>query len=207
MRQSTHIRRLPGRVRSLTLIAPLGAPGRPTHQMAPQQRLVLPVARNAPAFGDWFLGRLAVPTRRPPRLFLRLAASGLSGIDRRALTQPGLREAFLVGYTEAFCRGGWEWPTTCGCSCGPRGSNSVPSWSRHRSTMATPIPRSRLSTPAWSPRRYRAGSSSCTRAKVTSPSSAPPGRCWQHEAAPRTAAARVRPCPARSPVTAATQAH
>ena len=99
--------RLPGRVRSLTLIAPLGAPGWPTDGMAPGQRLVLPAARHAPAFGGWFLGRLAMLASSSPRLFLRLAASGLPHIDRRALAQPAMREAFLAGYAEAFRRGSW----------------------------------------------------------------------------------------------------
>jgi len=94
--------RLGGRARSLTLVSPLGAPGWPTAGMAPGQRLALQVARQGPAFGGWFLGRLAVPARRSPRLFLRLAASELPGTDRRALAQPGMREAFLAGYTEAF---------------------------------------------------------------------------------------------------------
>jgi pimeloyl-ACP methyl ester carboxylesterase len=97
--------RLGGRVRSLTLIAPLGAPGWPARGMAPGQRLALQAARRAPAFGGWFLGRLAVLARRSPRLFLRLATSELPGIDRRALAQPGLREAFLAGYGEAFRQG------------------------------------------------------------------------------------------------------
>jgi pimeloyl-ACP methyl ester carboxylesterase len=97
--------RLPGRVRSLTLIAPLGAPGWPTRGMAPGQRLALQAARRAPAFGGWFLGRLAVLARRSPRLFLRLATSELPGIDRRALARPGLREAFLAGYRDAFRQG------------------------------------------------------------------------------------------------------
>ena len=97
--------RLPGHVRSLTLIAPLGAPGWPSCGMAPQQRAVLPVARHAPASGGWFLGRLAVLARRSPQLFLRLAASELPGIDRRALAEPGMRVAFLTGYAEAFRRG------------------------------------------------------------------------------------------------------
>jgi pimeloyl-ACP methyl ester carboxylesterase len=97
--------RLPGRVRSLTLIAPLGAPGWPTCGMAPGQRLALQAARRAPAFGGWFLGRLAVLARRSPWLFVRLATSELPGTDRRALAQPGMREAFLAGYTEAFRRG------------------------------------------------------------------------------------------------------
>ena len=97
--------RLPGRVRSLTLVCPLGPPGWPTRGMAPGERLSLAVARRAPAFGGWFLGRLAAVARRSPRLFLRLAASDLPGIDRRAIAQPGMREAFLAGYAEAFRRG------------------------------------------------------------------------------------------------------
>jgi pimeloyl-ACP methyl ester carboxylesterase len=99
--------RLPGRVRSLTLICPLGPPGWPTLGMAPGERLSLAVARHAPAFGGWFLGRLAALARRSPRLFLRLAASELPGIDRRAIAQPAMRDAFLAGYAEAFRRGSW----------------------------------------------------------------------------------------------------
>ncbi len=99
--------RIPGRVRSLTLVCPLGPPGWPTRGMAPGERLSLAVARHAPAFGGWFLGRLAALARRSPRLFLRLAASELPGIDRCAIAQPGMREAFLAGYAEAFRRGSW----------------------------------------------------------------------------------------------------
>ncbi len=84
---------------------PLGPPGWPTRGMAPGERLSLAVARHAPAFGGWFLGRLAALARRSPPLFLRLAASELPGIDRRAIAQPGMREAFLAGYAEAFRRG------------------------------------------------------------------------------------------------------
>jgi pimeloyl-ACP methyl ester carboxylesterase len=97
--------RIPGRVRSLTLVCPLGPPGWPARGMAPGERLSLAVAGHAPAFGGWFLGRLAALARRSPRLFLRLAASELPGIDRRAIAQPGLRDAFLAGYAEAFRRG------------------------------------------------------------------------------------------------------
>jgi len=99
--------RIPGRVRSLTLVCPLGPPGWPTRGMAPGERLSLAVARHAPAFGGWFLGRLAALARRSPRLFLRLAASELPGIDRCAIAQPGMREAFLAGSAEAFRRGSW----------------------------------------------------------------------------------------------------
>jgi pimeloyl-ACP methyl ester carboxylesterase len=97
--------RIPGRVRSLTLVCPLGPPGWPTREMAAGERLSLAVAGHAPAFGGWFLGRLAALARRSPRLFLRLAASELPGIDRRAIAQPGMRDAFLAGYAEAFRRG------------------------------------------------------------------------------------------------------
>jgi len=97
--------RLDGRVRSLTLVSALGPPGWPTRGMAPGQRLALQAARHVPAFGGWFLGRLAVLARRRPGLFLRLATSELPGIDRRALEQPGTREAFLAGYAEAFRHG------------------------------------------------------------------------------------------------------
>jgi pimeloyl-ACP methyl ester carboxylesterase len=96
---------IPGRVGSLTLISPLGSPGWPTRGMAPGERLALEVARHAPAFGGWFLGRLATLARRSPRLFLRLVTSELPGIDRRALGQPGLRDPFLASYAEAFRRG------------------------------------------------------------------------------------------------------
>ena len=98
---------IPGRVRSLMLVSPLGPPGWPTRGMAPGERLSLGVARHAPAFGGWFLGRLATLARRSPGLFLRLATSELPGIDRRALEQPGMREAFLTSYVEAFRRGSW----------------------------------------------------------------------------------------------------
>ncbi len=99
--------RLGGRVRSLTLVSALGPPAWPTRGMAPGQRLALEVARHAPAFGGWFLGRLATLARGRPGLFLRLATSELPGIDCRALEQPGMREAFLAAYAEAFRRGSW----------------------------------------------------------------------------------------------------
>jgi pimeloyl-ACP methyl ester carboxylesterase len=96
---------LPGRVRSLTLISPLGAPGWPTRGMAPGERMSLEVARRAPAFGGWFLGRLAALERTSPRLFLRVATSEMPDADRRALDQPAARDAFLLSYAEAFRRG------------------------------------------------------------------------------------------------------
>jgi pimeloyl-ACP methyl ester carboxylesterase len=94
-----------GRVSSLTLIAPLGAPAWPADGMAPGERLSLRVAGQAPDFGGWFLGRLAALARSNPRLFLRIAASELPDSDRRAIGQSGLRDAFVANYTEAFRRG------------------------------------------------------------------------------------------------------
>jgi pimeloyl-ACP methyl ester carboxylesterase len=97
--------RIPGRVRGLVLVSPLGPPGWRTRGMASGERLSLEIARHAPGFGGWFLGRLAALARRSPRLFLRLATSELPGVDRRALAQPGLRDSFLANYLEAFRRG------------------------------------------------------------------------------------------------------
>ncbi len=89
------------------LVSPLGLPEWPTHGMASGERLSLGVATHAPAFGGWFLGRLAALARRSPRLFLRLATSELPGIDRRALEQPAMRDPFLTSYVESFRRGSW----------------------------------------------------------------------------------------------------
>lgn len=169
--------RLPGRIRSLTLVSALGPPGWPARGIAPGQRMALQAARHAPAIGGWFLGRLAVLARRRPQLFLRLAASELPGTDRRAIGQPGMREAFLAGYAEAFRRGSGALPRTCGCSPGRGVSSWLPSRSRRGSTTGMPIPRSRPSTPGCSPRRSRVRSFSSTLAMGTSRSSAPPGRC------------------------------
>jgi len=96
---------MPGRVRSLTLVSSLGLPGWPTRGMAPGERLSLGIARRAPAFGGWFLGRLAGLGRRSPALFLRLSTSEMPDTDRRALAQPGARDPFLANYLEAFRRG------------------------------------------------------------------------------------------------------
>jgi len=111
---------------------------------APGQRLSLAIARRAPGFGGWFLGRLAVLARRSPRLFLRLAASELPGADRRALAQPGLRESFLANYLEAFRRG------SRGVAQGLRlltrpwgfepGSIQVPTWIHHGDADTTVPP-------------------------------------------------------------------
>jgi pimeloyl-ACP methyl ester carboxylesterase len=99
--------RLPGRVRSLMLISPLGLPGWSTPGMAPGERVALEIARHTPAFGGWILGHLAALARRSPRLFLRVVTSELPDSDRRALGQPGVRDSFLASYAEAFRRGSW----------------------------------------------------------------------------------------------------
>jgi len=96
---------IPGRVRSLTLVSSLGLPGWPTRGMAPGERFSLEIARRAPAFGGWFLGRLAGLGRRSPALFLRLSTSEMPDTDRQALEQPGARDPFLASYLEAFRRG------------------------------------------------------------------------------------------------------
>jgi pimeloyl-ACP methyl ester carboxylesterase len=99
--------RIPGRVRSLLLVSPLGAPEWSTHGMATGERLSLAFAGYAPAFSGWSLGRGAVLTRRWPQLFFRLAATSLPEVDNRALGEPSTRDSFLVNYAEAFRRGSW----------------------------------------------------------------------------------------------------
>ncbi len=96
---------MPHRVRSLLLISPLGPPTWPTRGMAAGRRMSLQVARHAPAFGGWFLSRLAILARREPGLFLRLATSEMPDIDRRALAQPDARQAFRTNYVRALHRG------------------------------------------------------------------------------------------------------
>jgi pimeloyl-ACP methyl ester carboxylesterase len=98
---------LPGRVRSLLLVSPLGLPGWPTHGMAPGERVSLALAGRIPAFGGWFLGRLAVLARHSPRLFFAMTATSMPDVDSRALGQPSTRESFLINYAEAFRRGSW----------------------------------------------------------------------------------------------------
>lgn len=93
------------RVHALVLISPLGDPAWGTRGMAIGQRLSLAVARRAPAFGGWFLDRLAILARRSPSLFLRIAATELPEVDRLALTRADAREPFLAGYLSAFRRG------------------------------------------------------------------------------------------------------
>jgi pimeloyl-ACP methyl ester carboxylesterase len=96
---------MPDRVRRLVLVSPLGPPAWPTREMAAGQRICLPVARYAPAFGGWFMGRLAILARRAPGRFVRLVAAEMPDSDRRALARPDLREAFLTNYLEAFHQG------------------------------------------------------------------------------------------------------
>jgi pimeloyl-ACP methyl ester carboxylesterase len=67
----------------------------------------LQIAQHAPAFGGWFLCRLATLARREPRLFLRLATSEMPAGDRCALAQSDARAAFLTNYLQAFHRGSW----------------------------------------------------------------------------------------------------
>jgi pimeloyl-ACP methyl ester carboxylesterase len=98
---------LPDRFRSLLLVSPLGLPGWPTSGMAPGERASLVIARQAPAFGGWFLGRLGVLARHSPRLFFSLTATSMPDVDSRTLTEPAARESFLVNYAEAFRRGSW----------------------------------------------------------------------------------------------------
>jgi len=99
--------RIPARVRSLMLICPLGPAEWPTVGMAHGERLSLALAAHAPAFGGWFMSRLAALARRSPDIFLWLAATNLPDTDIRALQQPAIRESFLTCYVEAFRRGGW----------------------------------------------------------------------------------------------------
>lgn len=96
---------LPERVRALVLVSPLGRPDWGSRGMAGGERLSLAAASRAPAFGGWFLGRLAALGRRSPGLFLRIATSELPEIDRRELGRPAPRDAFVSGYLEAFRRG------------------------------------------------------------------------------------------------------
>src|SRR5262245_1170959 len=98
---------IPGRVSGLTLVSPLGLPGWPTRGMAGGERASLALARRAPGFGAWALGRLASLARRWPDVFLRLTATGLPASDIRALSNPEMRDSFLTSYLEAFRQGSW----------------------------------------------------------------------------------------------------
>ncbi|MDX3095849.1 alpha/beta fold hydrolase [Streptomyces sp. ME19-03-3] len=97
--------RLPDRVRGLLLVAPLGPPSWTTRGMAAGQRASLGIARHAPGFGGWFLGRLAVLARRAPGPFVRLATSDMPAADRQALAVPEARASFLANFLRAFDRG------------------------------------------------------------------------------------------------------
>jgi pimeloyl-ACP methyl ester carboxylesterase len=99
--------RIPARVRSLTLVCPLGTAEWPTAGMAQGERLSLALATHAPAFSGWSMGRLAALARRSPDIFLWLAATNQPDVDIRALQEPGMRESFLTCYIEAFRRGSW----------------------------------------------------------------------------------------------------
>lgn len=99
--------RIPSRVRSLTLVCPLGLPVWPSAGMAQGERLSLALATHAPGFGGWGLGRLAALARRSPEVFLWLAATNQPEVDVRALQQPGMRDSFISCYTEAFRTGSW----------------------------------------------------------------------------------------------------
>jgi pimeloyl-ACP methyl ester carboxylesterase len=127
--------RIPDRVRSLMLIAPLGSPEWPTSGMAPGERLSLALARHSPAFGGWGLDRLAALARIRPELFLRLAATAQPEADIRALQQPGMRESFLTSYLEAFRRGSWGVTQDLRLLSQPwdfhLGSITAPTWVRH----------------------------------------------------------------------------
>jgi pimeloyl-ACP methyl ester carboxylesterase len=98
---------LAGRVRSLTLVSPLGPPGWPTHGMASGERMSLVLAGRAPAFCGWSMGLLGALARYRPQAFFWLAGTAMPDIDNRALEQPGARESFLTNYAEAFRRGSW----------------------------------------------------------------------------------------------------
>jgi pimeloyl-ACP methyl ester carboxylesterase len=99
--------RLPDRVRSLLLVAPLGPPEWPTQGMALGERFSLSLAGRIPGFGGWFLGRLAVLARHWPQAFFGLSATAMPDVDSRTLRQPATRESFVANYAEAFRRGSW----------------------------------------------------------------------------------------------------
>jgi pimeloyl-ACP methyl ester carboxylesterase len=127
--------RMPGRVRSLMLVAPLGLPHWPTNGMAPGERFSLVLARHAPEFSGWSMDRLARLARRRPELFLRLAATAQPDVDIRALQDPELRESFLSCYLEAFRRGSWGVAQDLRLLTRPWGFDlgtiAAPTWIRH----------------------------------------------------------------------------
>lgn len=127
--------KIPGRVRSLMLVAALGLPEWPTGGMAPGERLSLLLASHAPAFGGWSLGRFAALARYRPELFLRLAATAQPDADIRALQEPGMRESFITGFLEAFRRGSWGVAQDLRLLTRPwgfdLGSITAPAWVHH----------------------------------------------------------------------------
>jgi pimeloyl-ACP methyl ester carboxylesterase len=140
--------RMPQRVRSLMLVAPLGSPQWPTSGMAPGERLSLALARRSPAFGGWGLDRLAALARLKPELFLRLAATAQPAADIRALEAADLRESFLTSYLEAFRHGSWGVAQDLRLLTQPwdfeLGSISAPTWVRHGAADTTvPLQHSR----------------------------------------------------------------
>jgi pimeloyl-ACP methyl ester carboxylesterase len=127
--------RLPARVRSLTLVSPLGQPSWPASGMAPSERFGLALAALAPGFGGWAMGRLADLARSWPELFLRLAATAQPEADVRALSEPAMRDSFLSCYIEAFRHGSWGVEQDLRVLTRPWGFDlgtiTVPTWVRH----------------------------------------------------------------------------
>ena len=156
---------------------------------------VLEVARHAPAFGGWFLGRLAALARRSPGLFLRLATTEMPGVDRRALEQPGMREVFLAGYAEAFRRGSRGVAQDLRVLTQPwgfqLGSIKVPA-SIHHGDADTTVPpeHARLLADAIPGARLQ-----LYPAMGTSQSSAQPGRCSQSSPDKARSRSRMMPPP------------
>lgn len=97
--------RLPSRVSGLLLVCSLGMTEWGSRGVALGERLSLVLATRTPAFGAWFLERLAALARISPRLFLELATVELPQVDRDALRRSPQREAFVEGYLEAFRSG------------------------------------------------------------------------------------------------------
>lgn len=98
--------RAPERFSHLTLISALGPPAWSTYGMALGQRGSLRLARRTPAFGGWFLDRLATLARHAPGLYFGIATVEMPDADKRALARPEVRADFRANYLEAFRRGG-----------------------------------------------------------------------------------------------------
>jgi pimeloyl-ACP methyl ester carboxylesterase len=141
--------RLPGRVRSLMLVAALGPPDWPTRGMAPAEQLSLTLARHAPEFAGWSMDRLAALARRRPQAFIRLAATAQPDADIRALEDPGLRESFVTSYIESFRHGSFGVAQDLRVLTRPWGfdlsSVKAPTWIRHGDVDTTvPVQHARL---------------------------------------------------------------